>query len=78
MTTKKHDTEQRINKIAEKLKQLRKDRNFTSYEDFALEYDLDRKQYWRVENGSNITLKTLIKILDIYDLSLSKFFSDIE
>ena len=78
MTTKKHDTEQRINKIAEKLKQLRKDRNFTSYEDFALEYDLDRKQYWRVENGSNITIKTLIKILDIYDLSLSKFFSDIE
>ncbi len=78
MKPKEQEIDKRIILIAEKIKQLRKNSNYTSYEDFALENDLDRKQYWRVENGSNITLKTLIKILDIHNLSLKAFFSSIE
>ena len=33
--------------------------------------------YWRVENGANITLKTLLKILDIHKLSLAEFFNSL-
>ena len=66
--------DKRIIEIAEKIKRLRIQNNYSSYEDFALENDLDRKQYWRIENGSNITLKTLLKILDIHKISLNDFF----
>lgn len=64
--------------VASKLKQMRINAGFTSYESFANANDLDRKQYWRIENGSNITLSTLIKILDIHKISLKEFFIDIE
>ena len=60
--------------IAEKFKELRKAKGFTSHETFAFEHDLNRVQYWRVETGKNITLKTLLKILEIHDLSLEEFF----
>jgi hypothetical protein len=64
--------------ISEQLKQLRKEGGYTSYEDFALQHDLDRKQYWRVENGANITLKTLIKVLALHKKDLPTFFKEVE
>ncbi len=68
----------KISLIASKLKQLRIEAGFTSYEQFANSKDLDRKQYWRIENGANITLSTLIKLLEIHKVSLKEFFIDIE
>jgi transcriptional regulator with XRE-family HTH domain len=65
-----------LQRIAKKLKQLRLNKGYKSYETFAVDYELDRKQYWRIENGSNITLATLIKVLKIHRVSLKKFFSD--
>lgn len=67
----------KIQDIASKLKQLRKDKGYTSYETFAFEHDLNRVQYWRVENGQNITLKTLLNILSIHNLSIEEFFTEI-
>jgi transcriptional regulator with XRE-family HTH domain len=67
-------THTQISQIAEKLKQLRIDSGFTSYEQFANHHDIDRKQYWRVEAGANITLESLIKILELHNLSLADFF----
>ena len=64
--------------IGQKLKELRIEKGFTSYENFALENNIDRKQYWRIENGHNLTLKSLIKILDIHGISLKSFFSEKE
>lgn len=64
--------------IASKIKRLRIDRGYSSYEVFALENNFDRKQYWRIENGSNITITTLTKVLDALEISLTEFFSDLE
>ncbi len=64
--------------ISKKLRHLRKEKGYTSYETFSYDYNLDRKQYWRIENGANFTLKTLIKILKIHQISLQKFFEGIE
>jgi transcriptional regulator with XRE-family HTH domain len=64
--------------ISLKIKQLRKDKGYKSYETFALDNDLDRKQYWRIEKGANITIKSLQRILDIHGLTFKKFFSDIK
>jgi transcriptional regulator with XRE-family HTH domain len=65
-----------LQRIAKKLKQLRLNKGYKSYETFAVDHELDRKQYWRIENGSNITLATLIKVLKIHRISLKRFFSD--
>jgi transcriptional regulator with XRE-family HTH domain len=62
--------------IAEKIKQLRIDKGYTSYENFAYENDLSRVQYWRMERGTNFTIDYLLKILEIHKLSLKEFFSD--
>ncbi len=51
-----------LEKIARKLKQLMINKDYKSYETFALDHELGIKQYWRKENGSNITLATLLKV----------------
>ena len=63
-----------IKKVAQKIKQLRKEKGYTSFQSFAFEHELNRVQYWRVEAGENITLKTLLRILAIHNLSLEEFF----
>lgn len=63
-----------INKISTAIKNLRKEKGYTSYENFALEFGLDRKQYWRVEEGANITIKTLVIILACHEMNLKEFF----
>lgn len=67
----------RIQEIAQKIKQLRIDAGYTSAENFAYDNELNRVQYWRVESGANITLKTLLKVLDIHQISLGNFFNSL-
>lgn len=73
-----HTEERYLPIIASKIKRLRIDRGYSSYEVFALENNFDRKQYWRIENGSNITMITLTKVLDALEIPLTEFFSDLE
>ncbi len=62
--------------IGEKLRELRIAKGFTSYEDFAMEYNLGRRNYWEIEKGKNIQMKTLINLLTIHDMSFYEFFKD--
>lgn len=73
----KKDLDPRILKIAEGIKKLRKEAGYTSHETFAFENDLPRQHYWQVEKGSNITLNTLLRILDIHKKNPSDFMKDI-
>jgi len=70
--------EKNIKKIAEKVKQLRIDKGYSSYENFAYENDLSRVQYWRLERGTNFTINYLLRVLEIHKISLSEFFKDID
>ena len=64
-----------LKEIGDKLKELRIKKGYTSYENFAIDNDLGRMQYWRLENGkTNLTIKSLLKILAIHEISLSEFF----
>ncbi len=67
----------RIQKISQKIKELRINAGYSSAENFAYDNNLNRVQYWRVENGANITIKTLLKVIDIHKISISEFFSSI-
>lgn len=77
MSDKEEIADERVQQIAKKIRNLRIEANYTSAESFAYDNNINRVQYWRVENGTNLTLKTLLKILDIHKISLGEFFQDL-
>jgi transcriptional regulator with XRE-family HTH domain len=67
--------EQTLQDIGQKLTQLRKEKGYSSHENFAFDYNLPRVQYWRMEKGrANLTIKTLRKLLIIHQLTVEDFF----
>ena len=75
---KETELDKRVVAIANKIKELRIQKGYTSHESFAWDNNLNRVQYWRIEKGTNITLKTHLSVLDIHGISLADFFKDIE
>lgn len=65
--------------IGKKLKEMRVQSGYTSYETFAFDNDINRMQYWRMEKGlSNISMATLLRVMEVYKISLKDFFKDFE
>ena len=75
--SKSSKSEITLKRIGERLKQLRIEAGYTSYENFAWDYELSSRYYWGVEKGRNISVSYLIKILDIHKMSIEDFFSQI-
>ena len=68
----------RLSQIGNRVRALRKANTILSAEDFANEKGFDRVQYSRIENGANITMKTLLKVVDAHNITLKEFFSDLD
>jgi DNA-binding XRE family transcriptional regulator len=65
--------------VANKLKELRINAGYSSYENFAWDNNINRMQYWKMEKGeTNFTMKSLHKILSAHKLSIAEFFKDFE
>ena len=64
--------------IAERLRQLRKEKGYNNYEHIAFELGMSRSAYWRLETGANFELKTLIKICTLLGVTLEEFFRGIK
>lgn len=60
--------------MGEKLKKLRIDKGYSSYENFAFDNGLNRANYGRYEKGANLRVATLIKVLEVHNLTLEEFF----
>jgi hypothetical protein len=67
----------RLKQIAQKLKRLRVAKGYSSYEAFAFDHELPRVGYGRHEQGSNLTMTSLLRLLDIHQISLAEFFADL-
>ncbi len=67
----------RIKKIANRIKEMRIEKGYVSYEFFAWEHKIPRVQYWRMEKGTNFTIKNLLRILDAHEITLEEFFTDL-
>lgn len=78
MAKKKFTEEEILKKIGERLKKLRIEKGYTSYEKFAWDNEINRVQYWRMESGVNITIKSLLKVLEAHKITLSEFFLNLE
>ena len=70
--------EKRLLKVGDRLRELRKSAGFKSYENFAFEHELNRVQYGRMERGANITLASLLRVLDVHKMSLEEFFKGLK
>ena len=64
--------------IGNRIKFIRISAGYKSYEVFAWENNLSRIQYWKMEKGTNCTLKSLHKVLKIHDLTYKDFFDSLE
>jgi hypothetical protein len=65
--------------VGKKLIELRKEKGYKSHETFALDHELPRVQYWRLEKGKvNFTFKTLIKVLSIHEVPVEEFFAGLK
>jgi hypothetical protein len=64
--------------IGERIKSLRINAGYKSYEVFAWENNLSRIQYWKMEKGTNCTIKSLYKVLKVHDLTYKEFFDSLE
>ena len=78
--TKKKNTPypEELHRIGERLKEIRKERGYKSYEHIAFDLGMSRSAYWRLEAGSNFELKTLIKVCKQLNVSLQEFFVGID
>ena len=67
--------EAKLKQIGAGLSELRKKKGYDTIRDFAKAYKLPEIQYWRIENGkTNLTLKSLTKLLKIHKRTLEDFF----
>ncbi len=64
--------------IAARIKELRIGAGYTSYETFATDHGMPRKNYWRIEHGNNFTINTLLRITNIHGITLEEFFKGLK
>lgn len=65
-----------IQKLASRLKELRKAQGYTNADFFAYDNDLVRSQYSRYESGEDIRFTSLMKIIRAFKISPKEFFSE--
>jgi transcriptional regulator with XRE-family HTH domain len=66
--------EEVLKAIGKRLVMLRKKGGFKSYETFAFDHGMARQSYWRLEQGENMTIKSLLKVLAVHKISIEDFF----
>lgn len=62
-------------KIGERIEELRKEKEMTQ-EELAEKAGLNRSYFWDIENGRNISIKTIYRISQALKIRLSDFFQD--
>lgn len=74
MTNHKENIEKLLELTGNRLRTLRKEAGYSAAEKFAYKNDISRAQYSRYENGSDMHLSTLFKLLEKLDISPVDFF----
>ncbi len=69
-------TDKRLTAIGQHLRRLRQQKGYTSYEKFAYDHDLPRVGYGNHEQGGNLTMSSLLRLLDIHGITLAAFFQE--
>lgn len=70
------DKSKEIKKLANRIKSLRTEKGYSSYETFAFENGIHRAQYGRYEIGTDMQYTSLLKVAKAFDMTLEEFFSE--
>ncbi|MEW2920413.1 helix-turn-helix transcriptional regulator [Muricauda sp. ANG21] len=70
------DKSKEIKKLAERIKSLRLQKGYSSYEGFANDHGIHRAQFGRYETGTDMQYTSLLKIAQAFDMTLDEFFSE--
>lgn len=71
-----NEVQTELEKIGQRLKELRLAKGYTSYRDFANKNDIEPKIYWRLEQGiSDFKYSTLKRVLKGLDMNVGDFFN---
>jgi len=65
-----------IKKLAKRIKSLRVQKGYSSYENFAFDNKIHRAQYGRYETGTDMQFTSLLRIAKAFDMTLEEFFSE--
>ncbi|MBN2480456.1 MAG: helix-turn-helix transcriptional regulator [Bacteroidales bacterium] len=71
----KKNKEEDLRKLAKRIKELRREKGYGNYEDFAYVNDLPRAQYGRYEKGEDLKFSSLMKVIRALGISVKDFFS---
>ena len=74
--SKEEYIEQQLEQFGKRVRALRKVKGFTSAEKFAYQNEINRVQYGRYENGSDLRLSSFFNLMFALDISPADFFSE--
>lgn len=70
------EVDDQLNKLGKRIKQLRIERGYTSYEYFAYEHNISRAQFGRYEQGQDLRFSSLINVVNAFGMTLDEFFAE--
>ncbi|PKP40521.1 MAG: transcriptional regulator [Bacteroidetes bacterium HGW-Bacteroidetes-12] len=76
MTKPKKNKPKEILNLANRIKQLRKEKGYSSQETFAYDNDYTLSYYSRVERGEDIRFSSLVRLCKAFNIDLKTFFSE--
>ncbi len=76
MANKEEYINQQLENLGKRLRDLRREKGYTNYEQFAFDHELPRAQYGRYEKGQDIRFSSLLKVLKAMNISLKEFFGE--
>lgn len=71
--SRKLTKEQAIKMLAKRIRSLREQKGYSSYEYFAYDHNISRAQYGRYERGEDLRFSSLIKVAQAFGMSLEEF-----
>lgn len=69
-------SQQQLQNLGKRLRELRIERGYSNYEQFAFDHDLPRAQYGRYEQGKDLRFSSLVKVLRALNVTLEEFFRE--
>jgi len=67
-------TQKQLLKIGKRLRDLRIQKGYSNYEQFAFDNNISRAQYGRYEKGQDMRLSSLLRVLDALETTPEDFF----
>jgi transcriptional regulator with XRE-family HTH domain len=68
------DTQQVIEKIGKRIREIRKEKGYTSHETFAYDFEIPRASMGRFERGDNMRISSLHTVLKALNVTFEEFF----